>query len=147
MTVLQEILNWSADRPAWQRDALRRLVQNDHLDDADLDELTRICRAGKGLAEKTAADPLTTEHLPAEGGATEKVSVQSIHHLQGVNALAEDQALKFGSGLTVVYGDNAAGKSGYTRILKTAFRARGAENIIGNVLPGVVPPAPSVSIK
>ena len=35
-----------------------------------------------------------------------RVNVHSIYHKRGVNALAEDQTLKFGSGLTVVYGDN-----------------------------------------
>jgi hypothetical protein len=31
MTVLEQILEWSKDRPAWQRDALRRLVVNGEL--------------------------------------------------------------------------------------------------------------------
>ncbi|MCU7879172.1 MAG: hypothetical protein KZQ66_19395 [Candidatus Thiodiazotropha sp. (ex Lucinoma aequizonata)] len=41
-----------------------------------------------------------------------------------------------GKNLTVVYGDNAARKSGYTRILKEACQARGTEEILGNVLSG-----------
>jgi len=55
--------------------------------------------------------------------------------------------LNFCPSLTVVYGDNAAGKSGYTRILKSACRARGDEDILGNVLSGNTPLNPSVSIK
>ena len=35
--------------------------------------------------------------------------------------------LRFGPNLTVVYGDNAAGKTGYIRILKSACRGRGPE--------------------
>jgi hypothetical protein len=27
-TAFQELVKWSAERPAWQRDALRRLIQN-----------------------------------------------------------------------------------------------------------------------
>ena len=49
-----------------------------------------------------------------------------------MNALAENQTLKFAAGLTVVYGDNGAGKTGYIRILKQACRARGREQILGN---------------
>jgi hypothetical protein len=64
-----------------------------------------------------------------------------------VNALAEDQILKFGPNLTVVYGDNAAGKTGYIRILKSACRARGQEQILGNVVSGTAPLSPVVSIK
>jgi len=47
----------------------------------------------------------------------------------------------------VVYGDNAAGRSGYTRILQTACRARGAEDVLGNVLIENAPPTPSSSIR
>ena len=48
----------------------------------------------------------------------------------GVNALAENQTLKFCSGLTVVYGDNAAGKSGYIRIFKSAFEPAGPKTYL-----------------
>jgi recombinational DNA repair ATPase RecF len=64
-----------------------------------------------------------------------------------VNALAEDQTLKFAPKLTVVYGDNAAGKTGYIRILKSACRARGPEQILGNVVSGSAPHKPVVAIK
>jgi energy-coupling factor transporter ATP-binding protein EcfA2 len=47
----------------------------------------------------------------------------------------------------VVYGDNAAGKTGYTRILKSACRARGQEQVLGNVVSGHTPLSPSISIK
>lgn len=147
MTVLQEILEWSYDRPIWQRDALRRLLLNGELSDSDIDALTEMCKAGFGLAEQQDATPLTKADVPAEAAANAPVSLLSIFHHRGVNALAEDQTLKFGSHLTVVYGDNAAGKSGYIRILKGACRARGHEPILGNVTSGATPLSPVVSIK
>ncbi len=42
MTVLEELLEWSQDRPAWQRDALRRLVLNGDLSDDDISTLADI---------------------------------------------------------------------------------------------------------
>ena len=147
MDVLAEILTWSKDRPDWQRDALRRLVLAGELDEADIDSLTEICKSAHGLAGEQEVVHLGKEHLPADGAHTGRVNVHSIYHKRGVNALAEDQTLKFGSGLTVVYGDNAAGKSGYIRIFKSAGRARGTEEILGNVLSGAAPLSPIVSIK
>ena len=61
--------------------------------------------------------------------------------------MAENQTLHFSPALTAVYGDNAAGKTGYIRILKSACRARGQENILGNVVSGSTPHTPTVSIK
>ena len=147
MNVLAAILNWSKDRPAWQRDALRRLVLKGELDNDDIGALTKIAKNAHGLAEEQEVIPLGKQHLPTNGKETGRVDLRSIYHNRGVNALAQDQILELGPGLTVVYGDNAAGKSGYTRILKSACRARGSEDILGNVLSGEAPLSPIVSIK
>lgn len=147
MTVLEELLAWSEDRPAWQRDALRRLVLTGELSDADIGELTEICKSSHGLAAQKTTAPLTKDHVPEVSAGTAPVSLESIFHHRGVNALAEDQTLRVGPHLTLVYGDNAAGKTGYIRILKSACRARGQETILGNVISGGTPLSPVVSIK
>ena len=136
MNVLEEILEWSQERPAWQRDALRRLVLNGGLSEDDIRELGEICKSAHGLAEQQDSVPLARDHVPEKGAGSARVTLLSIFHYRGVNALAEDQTLKFGPNLTVVYGDNAAGKTGYIRILKSACRARGPEEILGNVVSG-----------
>jgi energy-coupling factor transporter ATP-binding protein EcfA2 len=146
VTVLQDILEWSQHRPAWQRDALRRLVLSGDLTDEDIRALAEICKSGYGLAEPQETAPLAQEHVP-ERAAGPPVSLVSIFHHRGVNALAEGQELKFGLGLTIVYGDNGAGKTGYIRILKSACRARGIERILGNVVSGATPLTPIVAIK
>lgn len=54
MDVLREIFDWSIDRHDWQRHALRRLVQNDELVEADMDALTEICKSAEGLTSEQA---------------------------------------------------------------------------------------------
>ena len=147
MTVLHEILDWSKSRYPWQREALRRLVVGGVLSNEDVQELGEFCKAAHGLAEPHRIVPLAREHVPDEAETGTPVSLDSIFHYRGVNALAENQTLRFSPHLTVVYGDNAAGKTGYIRILKSACRARGQEQILGNVVSGVAPHAPVVAIK
>jgi len=147
MSVLEEILEWSKDRPAWQRDALRRLVLNGELTEDDVRDLVEICKGSHGLAEQQESVPLAKSHVPDKGADSAQVTLISIFHYRGVNALAEDQTLNFGPNLTVVYGDNAAGKTGYIRIFKSACRARGPEAILGNVISGTAPHKPVVAIK
>jgi len=146
--VLKEILTWSRTRPSWQRDALRQLVTKRALEHSDIEELTALCKSKHGLAEKDAWTPLEIHHIPRRGGGFDVVKLSALVHHHGVNALATDQTLDFGPALTIVYGNNAAGKSGYTRILKRACRARGApEEILGNVLFDTVPLRPSATIR
>ena len=147
MPVLHDILAWSDARPSWQRDALRRLVLRGELSADDLQALAETCKAAHGLSALRDLAPLSAEHLPDEGDGADPVSLHSISHHEGVNALANNQTLRFCPRLTVVYGDNAAGKTGYIRILKGACRARGQERILGNVVAGAAPPLPAVAIK
>ena len=147
MNVLNEILKWSKDRPGWQRDALRRLVTKGDLDDNDIDALTEICKSAYELAAKQESCYLQEKHLPGNDADVTPVKIKTISHKQGVNALAENQTLEFSTGLTVVYGDNASGKSGYIRIFKSGCRARGTEDILGNLLSGEASLSPKVSIE
>lgn len=117
---LAEILSWSENRPAWQRDALRRIVTGGELSVTDITELTALCKDSSRQNE-----PLADKHIGAQRTGAPTVALRNIRGVQNVNALAEGQALNFiPKGVTIVYGDNGAGKSGYVRILKQACRAR-----------------------
>lgn len=134
---LSDYVTWSQDAPAWQRDALRRLYSLSKLAPADLDELFILCRQPHNLlaASETALtpQPLDASHVPATLNMAGAVALKSLGHTQNVNALADDQTLQFAeTGLTIVYGDNGSGKSGYGRVLKRACRARDQEDILPN---------------
>lgn len=133
---LHEILNWSANRPEWQRDALRRVVEKGEIDNADIVELERISlvrlKADAVKPVPMVAVRLSAAHLPPAPGAAQSVSLLSIGDLRNVNRLPSGANLPFGDGigLTVVYGENGAGKSSYARVIKKACRARGTPPII-----------------
>lgn len=135
-SALHEILNWSAGRPDWQRDALRRILEKGNLVESDLLELERICRAKHqvdiGNSSAIQCIHLTQSHLPLAPGAAESVSLVSVGDFKNVNRLPPGQTIPLGAeiGLTVIYGENGAGKSGYARVIKKACRARGVQPII-----------------
>lgn len=133
---LASILVWSTDGPGWQRDALRRLATQVTLEAAEIEELVAICKGDSPAA------PLEAGHLRDPNRDQGEVYLRQVHEVRHVNALAPDQRLSFRrEGLTIIYGDNGSGKSGYARILKKACRARvlsRAEEII----PDIYDPAP-----
>lgn len=49
--------------------------------------------------------------------SSEKLLLESLTHVSGVNALCENQTIKFSPDVTVLYGLNGSGKSGYFRLL------------------------------
>jgi hypothetical protein len=134
---LNDLVTWSRDAPEWQRDALRRLYSQPKLTPADLDELFILCRQPHNLLAtgeaSLVAQPLDISHIPSQLNTVGPVALKSIGHTRDVNALADDQTLQFAeTGLTIVYGDNGSGKSGYVRVLKRACRARDQEAILSN---------------
>ena len=117
---LGEILEWSRQRPAWLRDALRRLMVGGELSEQDIDELESICLGNHG-----EASPLRDEHIAPRRLVGKPVAITGLRELVGVNALAGGQGLTFAAGgLSIVYGDNGSGKSGFVRVLKSACRSR-----------------------
>jgi len=44
--------------------------------------------------------------------------------------LKEGESIKIGKQVTLVYGENGSGKSGYTRLLNNAFISRGDKTIL-----------------
>jgi hypothetical protein len=146
-TTANEILEWSMGRPLWQRDALRRLFETGTVSSGEIDDLTELCKAAHGLASPKSAVTLEKEHLRISDTQTNAVSLLSVKHLEGVNALAPDQTVSFGARLTVVYGQNAAGKSGNTRIPKKACRSWSTEEILGDVIAGGRPMRAQATIR
>jgi ABC-type lipoprotein export system ATPase subunit len=144
MSILQEIHKWSQGQSAWQQDAIRRLYVDRNLSATDLDDLYALAKAAQGIEDPEKRTPITLADadLVAPPVPNRLVQITAIKDLVNVNALAEGQSLHISpTGLTVIYGENGAGKSGYSRVLKKACRARDqAEPILPDVRksPGTV---------
>lgn len=149
MTLHAEIIDWASSRPLWQQDALRRLVQG-RVSVKDYDEIADLARREHGVDTSIALEPLPLaagERIAATGGR-DAVVLTRIGELAHVNALKPDQYLSIAAeGLTIVQGENGAGKSGYVRVLKQVCRARGgADSVYPNVYTDDAEPA-SASIE
>jgi len=130
MAGLEKIIDWSQDKFLWWQDALRRIVEKRRLDETDIEDFVLMCENAHGIkwTEKPAPEPMpiSLDDVPDQTVTEENTTLCVIKDVENVNALAKGQVLGFGnSGLTVIYGDNASGKSGYVRILKLICRARG----------------------
>lgn len=127
MPILLEILRWSETLPAWQSHAISQLFVKQPLQNEDVDDLLALLMEEHGIPDPKGRKPvrLTAADIPVPIPADTAVDFHAMRDLQHVNAIAAGQKLSFGpQGLTVIYGDNGSGKSGYSRVLKQACRAR-----------------------
>lgn len=127
MSILQAIHTWSKTLPKWQQDAIARLYEGGSLtadDEADLYALAKI-EAGIDDPQKRQPQYLEDAQIASPADPTRTVKLLGIKDLSNINAIANGSCLLVAAeGLTVVYGENGAGKSGYSRLLKHACRAR-----------------------
>ncbi len=148
----QKLLDWAANesRPIWQRDALRRLAENGELTDDDLSELRHLIEFEEGLSTEEPAAPvlLAVDHLSEAASDAPRTVLASLGPVANVDRLEAGQpALRFAvNGVTLVYGPNASGKSGYCRITKQLCRSLSPRALRGNVYEEARPPPAEVGI-
>jgi hypothetical protein len=63
--------------------------------------------------------PALTIIKPSFTPPSKEVVLTKLSKVKGVNKLAEDQVMDFSPNITVVYGNNGVGKTGYSRVLKS----------------------------
>ncbi len=130
MALEELIVEWSKERPAWQREVMRRVASGEVLTDADYQTLVTAIVTQADGPEST----FTLEHLPQAAEDDAPVRLVEVRQPDHVNALESNDPLSFGSqGITIVYGDNGSGKSGYARLLKRIARARHQEEVLTDV--------------
>ena len=130
MTIEQEIAEWAAGRPAWQQSVAHQLARGHTFSQDEIETLARQLKADT----QPHATKLKPEDIPGARTAGATIRLCSVREATNVNALVDAQQLTFATGgLTVVYGDNASGKSGYARVIKDVAEARHREPVHRNV--------------
>ena len=108
---------WLIEQPYWLQDAAWRIYSGKEIDDAQIKLYAEMCVA-QAKGETPSYNHLNSNEIFQQKG-NRKVSVLSISDVCGVNALADNVGLDFAeNGVTVVYGLNGAGKSGFMRVFK-----------------------------
>lgn len=130
----QLLVSWSNNQDAWVRAITAEVIATRQpLTEAAINRICEIFLAEKKLSEDEL--PLIPQLSADEGiqDPTERLELTKLHKISNVNALAPNQEIEFHPNLTVLFGQNAAGKTGYVRILKRLAGVRAVEIIIANI--------------
>jgi energy-coupling factor transporter ATP-binding protein EcfA2 len=125
---------WANDQDGWSRtiasDVLKNKVQ---ASDLDIDRYLKLLLSEKKLSQEPFQAVPKIEEKQLDGNPLEPVRLDSLKVGDGVNALRPGAQIVFASGVTVIFGENGSGKSGFVRVLKRAAGVRTAEDILHNV--------------
>jgi hypothetical protein len=147
-TARSALLDWANEQDAWVRAlASEVIVTRAEVAYERIQYFYELLLREKGLTSDgpvqvpaLSADPLTL----AQG---ESLIINRIAELQYVNVLSPNQTVDFNPCLTVLFGENASGKSGYVRVLKRAAAVRTAENVLPDIAgPGAPVQTPRAKI-
>lgn len=113
----KEIATWLNKQHVWLQEAAHRLLTNGALSQTDIVQLAKLIKNPEPVSG-------TSRSYPSIGTGTAKLSelkLVSIGPVNGIEALSPRLPLEFGTGnLTLIYGMNGSGKSGYSRIIRKA---------------------------
>jgi hypothetical protein len=130
--VIDQIREWASELKYWEQSALEKIARGDVLREEDFRDLLDDCMMDAGLVEMKARPRLSFPTQTAITALQPRVRLERLFNLKNVNALPEGQEIRFGPQLTLIFGDNGAGKTGYARPLGCAAFGRGERDVLPN---------------
>lgn len=132
---------WLGERHKWLQTAAARLIEaKRHPTQEELTELARLC-VGEATKKADVEFSCVAPGSLAQASSRPALRLTAISEARGINAIKHDAALSFGkSPLTVIYGANGSGKTGFSRAIKHAAGARFKGDIHPNVFDADSPP-------
>lgn len=134
--LLNELSQWAKTLPYWEQAALDKIITKGSaaFTESDYEELIQYLledvNAQSQIQNRPAIQFSQNNGQDSDG---QPLLLLEITNLQNVNALATGQTLSFGEGLTVLFGANGSGKSGYARLLGCASFSRGDREVLPDV--------------
>ena len=142
------LVGWANKAPEWARYIVRNVIDNKApLDGESIATAYELFLQENGLEERTLPDePL----LIASNADTETIvplKITSLSDVTGVNALGTGNTIEPDPHLTILFGENGTGKTGYSRIFKALAESRTVDKkILGNIA-HTQPEALSATVK
>lgn len=137
--------SWANGTQEWVRSVVRRVLEaSGPLGQSDIEAVYQLFRQENGFDARVLPDEPPISTGAGTGDDEQPLRVTSLSEVSGVNALSPGAVIEPHDGLTVLYGENGTGKTGYSRVFKTLAASRTADPILGNVdapAPGAHPSA------
>jgi ABC-type cobalamin/Fe3+-siderophores transport system ATPase subunit len=124
-----DIRTWLNDQNYWLQAAAFKILSDGSPSDSEISELTELLKL-----PPESPEPFAYPNIGNAEQEAHSLELNLVGPVTGIDALNPRSPLSFGDNkLSIVYGSNGSGKSGYTRILKKASGKAGAVELKSNV--------------
>ena len=126
---------WLESKPYWEQYLWQLHMTKEVLDEEDIKKCYQYLLEDSGVVEVAPGrSPIVFPSLDLNGtdAPKPKTTLDKIENLKDVNAIDDGCILEFGKNLTIIYGDNGAGKSGIGRLLSNACLSRKPRKLLPN---------------
>ena len=126
--IVDFLWEWAEEKGHWAKLLTEKVVSSERsLSSVEREGIFDYFLQQIGLTSELSPTPVTKPvYVPTD----KKIRLTSLSEVSGVNKLAEKQTLAFSPNLTVIFGDNGSGKTGYGRILKAFSQSYDKDNVV-----------------
>lgn len=144
--IVDFLWEWTANQREWSKLLISKIVTRESpLSQSDRQEVFNYFLQSLNLHSSLPALTITK---PIYTPTAKQIELDSLSAITGVNRLAKNQTVNFAKNITVVYGENGTGKTGYSRILKTlGFSYDTNKTILPNIYATAEPQSATINFK
>jgi hypothetical protein len=131
------LIQWANEQDDWVREIVASVLETSaELSIEKIQAAYEHLLVEKGLASGARPATAALVERAAPGQTEEPLILASISNVKNVNALAAEQSIAFNPRLTVLFGRNGCGKTGYARIMKRLSSIRAEQRILPDITAG-----------
>jgi DNA repair ATPase RecN len=144
--IVDFLWEWTENHSEWSKLLVSKIISLESpLSDVERETVFKYFLQSIGLLSGL---PVLTINKPVYTPTEKIIEIESLSNINGVNRLAKNQTLNFAKNITIIYGENGTGKTGYSRILKRlGFSYDNNKTILSNVYSTAEPQSATINFK
>jgi len=135
MSVFNSIVEWGKEQEAIIKETFVRVVTKNGYTGDDVKDIATLLKEETGIKlDREITYSAFPSDLNEEPFKATNLVLKRIQNTQNVTTIKDETITPFShEGITIIYGENGAGKSGIAKVLKQACRARKVDKVLSNV--------------
>jgi len=137
VSIYGEIEKWAKSQDSLVKEVYLKVISQNGYSNDDVISLATLLKIDEKVVERNTESPHYStfpDVLTEIFVENNKIILKRIQNTKNVTTIKDLTVAPFShEGITVIYGENGAGKSGIARILKQACRARKVDKVLSNV--------------